>query len=167
MIQRIEGVNTPGAPHCNHCGPHLVAEHPSIGLRHQAGAVHQRLDLRRYIGNISRRAQQDAVGLLHLFDIRVAHVAALRAAAILSLRAFAARQAAVNLRPAHLDKFRFNAFVFQFLQNVFEQNCRIAALAGTAIEGHNLYMSFSHVSVSHVRHPVDELSGSCWIGDLF
>ena len=113
VVQGIEGVDRARPAHRDHGRSHLATEDAPICLSYQAGAVHQRLDLRGHVGHIGRRAEQNAVRLLHLFYVLVAHVAGLSAAMILALRTFAAGQAAMNLLAAHLHEFGFNALVFQ------------------------------------------------------
>ena len=134
MVQGVEGVDGSGAAHGDHGGAHLAAEHASVGLRNQAGAVHQRLDFGSDVGDIGGGAEQDAVGLFHLLDVGVAHVIALGALVVLLLRAFAAGETAVDFGSAHLDEFGFNPFLFKLLQHIAKQNGGIAALASATVE---------------------------------
>jgi hypothetical protein len=135
-------VNRPGAAHRHHGSAHLAAEEAAVGLGNQAGAVHQGFDLRRDVGHIGRRAEQDAVRLPPSF--RSGHCPCrpfARSGGPSFREHFAAGQAAVNLGPAQFNQFGFDPFVFQFLQHAAQQDGRVSALAGAAVQRNNLDLS--------------------------
>jgi hypothetical protein len=134
VVQRIEGVDRAGAAHCDHGRAHLAAEDSSVSHPDHAGAVDQRLDLRRHVGDIGRRAEQDAVRRRHLVDEGVAIVVGLPAVPVLACRARAAGHAAMDLRSGQLHEFGFDAFRFQFAEHVAQQDRGVAVLSRTAVE---------------------------------
>jgi hypothetical protein len=115
-------------------GAHFAPEHAAVGARHHAGAVDQRLDLRRDVGHVGRRAEQHAVGLDHLLDERIAVVLGLAAAPVLIGRALAAGDTAVNLQSVQLDELGFDALGGELGENVVQQDGGVASLAGASVE---------------------------------
>src|ERR1017187_926012 len=129
----------PRPAHRDHSRPHLTAEHAAIGASHHAGAVDKRLDLRRNIGHVGRRTEQNTVRR-HLFDVGVPRIVVLRTPPVFAGRAFAARQAPMDLRTAQLHEFGFNAFLFHFAEHVAKQYRGITAPSRTAVKSDHLHI---------------------------
>lgn len=143
MVDRVKGVDGAGPSDRDHRGAHLAPQHVAVGPGDEPGAVDQGLHLRRHVGEIGRRRQNDAVGLDHLLDAVVGDVAVDDASAVLVLEALAARGAATDGLTGQLDQFRLDAFGLQFRKDLPDQNGGVAVFSGASVECHNLHSMLS------------------------
>ena len=97
--------------------------------------VNEGFQFRGHVGDVRGRGEDDAVALLHPGDAVVGDVVGLGAAAVLLLEAGVAGAAAVDVAAAELDDFRLDAFGLERLEELVDEDARVAVLARASVEG--------------------------------
>ena len=150
-VEGVEGLHGPAAPGRDHARPDLAGEHAAVDQADHARAVDERAHLGGDGGEIGRRAEEDAVGLVHGLDTLVDEVVPDRAAAVLVLGALVAGDAAVHLLAGQFDHLGLDALGLELLEDLVDHQRGIAALAGRAVECDHFHVD---LLIGVVVHPV-------------
>ena len=141
MIHGIHGVDRAAPAHRGNRRRHLVLEQTAVGAGHESGPVDQRLHLRRDVGEIRGRRQNDTVGGHHLRHAFVQDILRNHALVVLGPKTTVAGGATPQLASRQLDQLGLDPLFLQLGKNGPDQDGRVPVRPGAPVDCQHFHLS--------------------------
>lgn len=147
IVYGAEHMGCASAPCSHHCCADFTFEHVAICPGNHAAAFDEGLGVGREVCKVCGRADDDAVGLQHLFDVFVHGIIHPRTAPVLVCKTFVAGDAAGKGRATQLDHLGLDAFPLQFFKDDFDHLGCVATLSCTTVKGDYFHGCISFLNI--------------------
>lgn len=133
-IERAEDMGGAGPSHGNYGCSRFPLEHVAVRPGDHAAPLDKGFHVRRHIGEVCWRPEEDSICFDHLFDVFVHLIFFDGASLIFVLETFIARDATLEVLPCQGDELGLDSLPAQLIENRLQEDGRITVSPRASIE---------------------------------